>query len=155
MDPDQASETELSSTNGLVKATTFKSKEVIEEYWFLTGECLGEMLHINYRDELLLHTTLDGKGGYHMMMRWRPVGTVATGAVTGRVWKPVGAAPIIEHSGKIGQKYIYTQAGCYNWKAQQKGPNLTEPWTIHITVNADGETIVHREIYRFICNPDR
>ena len=46
LDPGQEVQSQLSSNDGLTKATTFRSKEVIEEYWFLSGECLGEMLHI-------------------------------------------------------------------------------------------------------------
>jgi hypothetical protein len=155
IDPDEMSQADQTETGMLAKASTFMSKDTVVEYWYLSGECLEEMLHIYYEDELMIHTTIDNKGGYHAVMRWRPINTVAYGEDSGGEWRPVGAIPIIEHSGKIGQKYIFTQAGCYNWKAQQKGPSLIEPWTIHLVVNADGEVIVNREHYRFICKPDK
>ncbi len=39
--------------NGLAKATTVMTKDTINEYWQLSGECLGELLDIYYSDELI------------------------------------------------------------------------------------------------------
>jgi len=135
--------------DGLAKATTVMTKDTINEYWQLSGECLNEYLDIYYSDELTAHTTIDNAGGYHTIIHWRPINTIAYGVESGDIWMPVGAIPIIEHSGKVGE--VFTEAGCYNWKAQQKGPSLIEPWTIHYTVNANGVLTVNREVYRFIC----
>ena len=134
---------------GLAKATTVMTKDTINEYWQLSGECLNELLDIYYSDELRVHTTIDNQGGFHTVMHWRPINTIAYGVESGNIWIPVGAVPIIEHSGKVGE--VFTEAGCYNWKAQQEGPSLTEPWILHCTVNANGVMTVNREVYRFIC----
>jgi len=138
-----------SGPSSLAKATTVMTKDTINEYWRLWGECLSETLAIYYSDELIAHTTIDNKGGYHTVMHWRPINTIAYGVESGNSWIPVGAVPIIQHYGKVGE--VFTQSGCYNWKAQQKGPSLIEPWTLHYTVNANGVMTVNREVYRFIC----
>ena len=153
--PESTSGEDELSDQYLAKATTFMSRELIEEYDYLSGECLDEMLHIYYRYEQLIHTILDGKGGFHAVIRYRPIGTVAYGADTDRVWRPVGAISVIQHSGKLGEKYILTSAGCFNWKADQKGPNLTEPWTVHLTVLTNGKVTANLEFIRFICNPEK
>jgi hypothetical protein len=153
-DPQNVSQTEELEFGTFAKASMFTSRDTLVEDWYLSGECLGEMLNIHYVDELIVRTKIDGQGGYHSFIHWRPIATVAIGEDTGGEWRPVGAVPIIEHYGKLGEKYILTSAGCYNWKAQQDGPNLIEPWTVHITVNADGETIVSKEHIRFICKPE-
>ena len=123
--PTEVSQTDQSEIVPLAKASKTMSREIVEEDWYLPGECLGEMLNIHYVDELTVRTIIDGKGGYHSFVHYRPIATVAIGEDTGREWRPVGSVPIIEHYGKLGEKYILTSAGCYNWKAQQKGPNLS------------------------------
>jgi hypothetical protein len=123
-----------------------------EGYWEATGECLGEMLGITYRERYTIHTTLDGHGGYHMIMQIKPLDPyIAIGLTTGRSWSPVGHFASIEHSGQVNS--VYTMSGCYNWKSQQPGePNLTEPWVLHTTVNANGEVTADFVRQRFICN---
>ncbi len=81
-------------------------------------------------------------------MHWRPINTIAYGVETGNIWITVGAVPILIILAKSGN---FTDAGCYDWKAQQEGPSLIERWILHCTVNANGIMTVDREVYRFIC----
>ena len=134
------------------KATVVNLKFTDPGSWTAWGECLGEWLYIEYSDYYNIHTTLDGNGGFHSVMHIRPVAPyLATGLTTGRTWIPVGSVTIMEQSGGVDS--IYTWAGCWVWRCQQPGePNLQEPWTIDITVNANGEVTANKETIRFICN---
>ena len=150
--PEEISNSTQTGAHSFSKATVVKTTFIDEGYWEAWGECLGEMLGITYRENISTQTILDGHGGYHMIMQVRPLDPyIAVGLTSGRQWSPVGHFAMIEHTGNVGQ--VSTMAGCYNWKSQQIGePNLTEPWEIHFTVNANGEVTANKEHIRFICN---
>ena len=76
-----------SGPSSLAKAMTVMTRDTINEYWRLWGECLNEDLDIYYSDELIAHTTIDNAGGFHSVMHWRPINTIAYGveSVQGKI----------------------------------------------------------------------
>ena len=134
----------------LAKATVIKTEDIFVWDVIASGECLGEDLDIYAPYKFKAHTTLDGKGGYHTTMHWRPLKeAIGVGVETGRSWHPVGAEMVTVHSGKVGEKEHWVGTG--NWFGNQPGPNLFEHWNLNYVVDENGEVTVKKEMLSMEC----
>ena len=148
--PLQVTETATEGDFNLAKTNIIFSRDTVEYNSVVSGECLDEPLDVDWAYFLISRVKILNDGRVHAFIQIKPWRVIATGVNSGNIWHGVGAIPMIDIEGKVG--HVYTSAGAAVWLSQNHTQNLVEPWTIHFTVNANGEVTVDKETIRFICN---
>jgi hypothetical protein len=95
----------------------------------------GELVDLSGTLHVLLHTTLDGSGGFHAKTHFQPQGVVGVGLTTGDIYQGTGATQ--NHlNGSVGEESTFVD----NFRLIGPGPgnNLLLHETVHVTVNANG-----------------
>ena len=102
----------------------------------------GEIVSITGTAHAVIHTTIDGNGGFHSKFLENAQGVSGVGQVTGDVYRVTGPGHIMEFDSGDS---LHTEFAFLNLtKLVGPGPdnNLTLRDYIHVVVNANGETTV-------------
>ena len=148
--PEQISGTGTEGDINLAKPTVVFSRDTVEYNSVVSGECLEELIDVDWAYFVISRVMILNDGRVHAIIRIKPWRVTATGVNSGNIWNVVGQVPMIDIEGKVGQ--VYTRSGAVVWLSQNHTQNLVEPWTIHFTINANGEVTVDKETIRFRCN---
>jgi hypothetical protein len=133
-----------------LSATATTTKTNINLVDFVFNACVGELLEVHVREQLVEHTTVDSKGTLHTHFVINDKGTRAIGTVTGRVWNQVGATK--DHLNidlALTGNETFTES--FNLIGRGRAPNQVMQTTNHITVNQNGVITVQFEKLRFKC----
>jgi len=108
----------------------------------------GELVDLDGTLHVLLHTTLDGSGGFHAKTHFQPQGVVGIGLTTGDIYQGTGATQ--NHlNGTVGEESTFVD----NFRLIGHGPgdNLLMHQTLHATVNANGVATALVSNFRVEC----
>ena len=100
---------------------------------------LGEYVNLTGELEIQSHSVEDAKGGTHLTTHVRPSGVVGTGVTTGLRYLGVGGTFEGEGYAAAGQATVYTFVNNFRIIGKGPGNNLLVHYTIHQTLNANGE----------------
>jgi hypothetical protein len=134
------------------KATTFTSneKQYVDEIIFIpcANNGAGENVELKGTIHILIHTTLNGnnfKAKYHV----QPQGISGVGLTTGIRYHGSGVTQQ-EIRGSLKDQQ-HTETNINNFKIVGAGVNYKVHDNVHITVNADGETIAYFDNFSSDC----
>lgn len=96
----------------------------------------GELVDLSGTLHLLMHTTVDGRGGFHARLLIHPRGVTGVGLTTGDIYQGTGGTQT-QFNGNVGEENTFVD----NFRLIGGGPdnNLLMHQTVHATVNANGE----------------
>jgi hypothetical protein len=85
---------------------------------------------------MVVHTTLDGSGGFHSLVEDNPQGVSGIGLTTGQLYQATGVT-LAQFNGKVGAESTFVN----NFRVISRGPgsNFLVHANIHGTLNANGE----------------
>jgi hypothetical protein len=95
----------------------------------------GEIVDLSGTLHVLLHTTLDGSGGFHAKTHFQPQGVTGVGLTTGDTYQGTGVNQN-QFNGTVGDESTSVE----NFRIIGHGPgnNFLVHETLHTTVNAHG-----------------
>jgi hypothetical protein len=96
----------------------------------------GELVDLSGTLHLVMHTTVDGRGGFHSRLLVHPQGVTGVGLTTGDRYQGTGGTQT-QLNGTVGKENTFVD----NFRLIGHGPgnNLLLHQTVHMTVNASGE----------------
>jgi hypothetical protein len=120
-----------------------------EPYEATITACNGEDVHLTGELHFVVHTT-NANGASHSTMVLIPQGVVGVGAETGTQYRAVGGDREQYNFNGVAP-VTYTNTDMYNLVSQGGNDNLLVYFTIHVTVNANGETTVEVDQNTSVC----
>jgi hypothetical protein len=96
----------------------------------------GELVDLSGTLRLIIHTTVDGGGGFHSEVLVHPQGVTGIGLTTGDIYQGTGATQTTLN-GTVGEQSTFVD----NFRLIGHGPdnNFLLHQTVHVTINASGE----------------
>ena len=110
---------------------------------------LGEDVFISGDIHIVVHVTLDGSGGAHVVEVHNPQGVAGTGLTTGAQYRGVGGSPLDESNVRVGEEHTSVR----NMMLIGPGPgnNLILHANFHVTVLADGTVTAFHDNLSVTC----
>ena len=105
-----------------------------------SDSCSGEDVYIFGPLEGMAQTTTDSGGGIHVVIHFTPHVT-AIGLTSGVTYRAVGPAQIVMDMGG-GDQSVFSLVDIIRVTSPGSADNLTLTHTVHVTVNANGDTSV-------------
>lgn len=106
---------------------------------FVWVECAndgaGEVVLLSGPLHIIVHTTLDARGGAHLKLHFQPQGISGTGQTTGDRYQATGVTQ--EHL-NLKKGETYTRVNNFRMIGQGPGNNFLVHETFHVTINANG-----------------
>ena len=95
----------------------------------------GELVDFSGTLHVLVHSTLDGSGGFHAKTHFQPQGVTGVGLTTGDIYQGTGGTQN-QFNGSVGEESTFVD----NFRLIGHGPdnNLLLHEMLHATVNANG-----------------
>jgi hypothetical protein len=141
-----------SGVNSLAKASTFTSNVSFPIDLLFLVPCAaggaGENVHVTGEIHDLFHTTLDGRGGFHLEFHQNAQGVRGIGLTTGDKYQVTGAAPL-SFNGQVG--FEQTFVSNLHFIGKGSASNFLLHQTLHITVNANGTVTAFFDNSRVEC----
>jgi len=114
-----------------------------------SDSCSGEDVHIYGPLDGLAQTTIDDRGGIHSTLHFTPHVT-AIGLISGDTYRAVGPAQIVMNISGPNQT-VFALVDIIRVTSPGSAGNLTLTHTVHITINASGETTVEFDNLTAAC----
>ena len=114
-----------------------------------SDSCSGEDVYIFGPLEGLAQTTTDASGGIHTVIHFTPHVT-AIGLTSGEKYTAVGPAQIVTNISGDGQN-VFALVDIIRVTSSGSAGNLTLTHTVHVTVNANGDTTAEFNVLRAAC----
>ena len=108
----------------------------------------GEEVYFSGPLHILLHFTIDNRGGFHAKTHFQPQGVSGVGQTTGAKYQATGVTQ--DHfNGKVGVTYTFVN----NFKIIGQGPgnNFLVHENYHVTINANGTVVVEHDNFSVVC----
>jgi hypothetical protein len=131
------------------------STETVERFFSTTKfvPCanggVGEDVSLSGNFHDVIHFTLDGIGGAHVLVEHTPQGVTGTGLTTGTKYQGVGAFIQDQSNVKVGEEH--TSVANQRIIGQGPGNNLTLHTDFHITVSPTGAVTSFHDNVRIDC----
>ncbi len=116
--------------------------------WYMYSPCTGEEFVIAGVDHFVYAVTEDGAGGYHVKIHENVKGTGE--AASGQTYKFNGVANQ-EYNLGPGDVVTYSMKEHLKANGNAADDDLWIKYTVHITVNANGEVTSERDNYEMEC----
>jgi len=112
--------------------------------------CAGEQLEVHFRQQLVVHQTVDADGRLHIHSVINDRGTSAVGLTSGVTYHQVGATT---QTVNITEPFpaTVTRFNALNLISDGSGPNLLIQQLFHITINANGVETVFINVSAIVC----
>ncbi len=114
-----------------------------------SDSCSGEDVYIYGPLEAMAQTTTDSDGGTHVVIHFTPHVT-AIGLTTGETYHAVGPAQIVMNLSGLDQS-AFALVDLIRVTSPGSEGNLTLTHTVHVTVNANGDTTVDVNNFSAAC----
>jgi len=114
-----------------------------------SDSCSGEDVYIVGPLEGMAQTTTDSGGGIHVVIHFTPHVT-AIGLTSGLAYRVVGPAQIVMDMSGPDQN-VFALVDIIRVTSPGSAGNLTITHTVHVTVNANGDTTVEFNNYSAAC----
>ncbi len=125
-------------------AETVTERILLESGDFITPGCGEDLDHTGYL--LAVFTTTETpSGNVHVGFHFSPQGITATGLTTGATYQGTG---VTRGSFTEAKASVFTEVNNFRIIGRGQTPDLIEAWTIHMTINANGE--VTAEVERIV-----
>jgi hypothetical protein len=112
------------------------------------AEGAGELVDLSGTLHVLIHTTLDGSGGFHAETHFQPQGVTGIGLTTGDIYQGTGVNQN-EFNGTVGEES--TSVDNFRIVGHGPGNNFLLHETLHATVNANGVVTAFVSNFRVEC----
>ena len=132
------------------QATRIK-ETVIEPFDDLIVSCTGEDVHLTGEQRITAMTVIDDRGGIHTTFQLVPQNVRGVGLTSGIEYKAVGSALNSVNADAETAPLVSTSMSMFNLVSQGGGDNLQVKFTVHFTVNANGEVTAVVENFSAKC----
>jgi hypothetical protein len=134
-------------------ATTITDNESVPISFYGYVPCAnggaGEYVQLSGNLHIVSHTTIDSRGGAHIMLQFNPQGVSGVGLTTGDKYRATG----VTHYNVNARSLPFNTTYVNNFRLIGQGPgnNFTVHENFHITINAKGELTAVVTNFRFEC----
>lgn len=139
----------MSPTRAQDTHTTERFSDYLDIVIPASESCSGEDVHIFGPLEGIAQATIDANGGIHSTLHFTPHVT-ATGLTSGDTYRAVGPAQVVMNTSGPNET-VFALVDIIRVTSPGSADNLTLTHTVHITVNAIGETTVEFENLTAAC----
>ena len=98
------------------------------------------------------HVTLDGDGGYHSHLHFNDQNVSGTGLTSGSTYRLVTDLLSFSFNIRFPFPHEIAQVNRFNLVGQGPDNNMQGKFTVHVTINANGEVTVNFANFSFECN---
>ena len=123
------------------------TNRVIVPYEPIMFGCNGEPVFMSGELLLILHTTIDDRGGVHQEITLRARRLRGVGSETGTQYRAAEGSHAHFYMDADGAPWTFTSAAILNLVSQGGSDNFKLKITFHITVNANGEVTVQENTF--------
>lgn len=145
----------LTAAGGFAKATVVTTnieKPMSFEFYVPCAlEGKGELVIFAGRLHVLSHTTFDNNGGYHLQLHFQPKDMKGTGQTSGDTYQATGVTKESWNESPETLPHQYTLVDNFRIIGQGPGNNYLWHWTLHFTVNANGDVTADFENIKVEC----
>lgn len=115
------------------------------------NEGAGEDVELSGLIQIRSHTTEDANGGIHVSSHVRPDGVIGVGETSGLMYRGTGGTFEAEGYSAAGDPATYSYVNNFRIIGQGPGNNMTIHYTVHQTINANGELTADVDLNRSEC----
>lgn len=128
-----------------LSASTFTSSSVapvaVVDFVPCANDGAGESVLVTGRLHVLTHVTEDGAGGLSTVVHFQPMGVAGEGLTTGDAYQGIGVTRTVTREAAT-YPVVVTVINRFGLVGAGSGNNLLVKETVHVTINANGETTV-------------
>ena len=129
---------------------SFHDREIVPFETFVIA-CNGEEVFLSGELLLISHTTIDAHGAFHSEFTLVPRHVRGVGSLSGTQYKAVGGHRSHFNEDSDFAPFNFTNTDMFNLVSQGGSDNLQGKFTIHVTVNANGEVTAEVENFSEKC----